>query len=177
MSNFCIKGEKQIQCQNPIFLEFDDEMDIMILVLEYFKQFLPQLMATKKDCYNKPIIIDKKDIGVVVQKDFGDYLLVLIPTEDNSSYKDDNFMMENSNYAFQLQLHVSSVDAEGSLENLIKFKSGVKTMLTNMDNNIGLNTTIEGFSFDGPFNDPIRNNNFVRLGTYSFSIEDTRFKK
>lgn len=177
MDSFCIKGEKQLKCYNPTFLEFEDEIDIMIVVLEYFKQFLPQLMATKKDCYNKPIIIDKKDIGVTVQKDFGNYLLVLVPTEDNSSYSDDNFIKEDSQYSFQLQLQVREDDQEGSLENLIKFKSGVKTMLVNMDNNLGLNVNIEGFSYDGPFNDPIDNNIFVRLGTYNFSIQDTRVKE
>lgn len=177
MNSFCIKGEKELVCHNPTFLEFDDEIEIMMVVLEYFKRFLPQLMKTKKDCYNKPIIIDKNDIGVTVQKDFGKYILVLIPTEDRSSYRDDNFVMEDTEYAFQLQLQVTEDDQEGSLENLIKFKSGVKTMLVNMDNNIGLNTNIEGFSFDGPFNDPIENNRFVRIGTYDFSVQDTRVKQ
>lgn len=177
MSNFCVRGEEQIQCKDPIFLEFDDEINIIVIILEYFKQYLPQLLESKKDCYNKPIIIDKKDIGVTIQKDFGDYVLILIPTEDNSSYRDDNFMMEDSEYSFQLQLQVREDDSEGCLENLIKFKSAVKTMLTNMDRNINLNTVIDGFSYDGPFGDPVQNNKFVRLGTYTFSVQDTRFKK
>lgn len=177
MDNFCINSEQEFKCKSPSFNEFDDEIDIMILVLEYFKRFLPRVMSDKKDCWGKTIKIDPKDIGVVVQKDYGNYIIVLAPTDDNSSYLDDNFTIENSTYAFQIQIEVREEDSEGCLENLIKLKSGIKTLLVNMDINLGLNVLIDGFSFDGPFSDPHSNNKIIRQGTYRFSVLNTQTKK
>lgn len=177
MKSFCIQGDRPLICKTPVFQEFEDEIEIITIILEYLKQYLPQIMAKKLDCYRKPIKIDPKDIGVVVQKDFGNYLVVLVPVEDNSFYPDDYKRTEESEYVFQIDIQVSEDDCEGSLENLIKLKSGIKTMLVNMDDNIGLNSTIEGFSFDGPFDDPLDNNRFVRQGTYRFSVQDNRFKR
>lgn len=177
MDNFCIEGEYIFKCKTPTFEEFDDERDVIVLILEYFKRFLPQIMYQKKDCWGKPIQIDPKDIGVTTQKDFGNYVVILVPTDDNSTYNDERFTVEDSVYSFQLQLEVREDDSEGSLENLIKLKSGVKTMLINMDNNIGLNTSIEGFSYDGPFDDIRDSNKFIRQGFYKFSVSDTKVKK
>lgn len=177
MNNFCIQGEEQFKCKTPIFPEFDDEIETITIVLEYLKRFLPRIMSNKKDCYGKNIKIDPKDIGVTVQKDYGNYVVILTPTDDNSSYRDDNFQLENTLYAFQILMEVREDDSEGCLENLIKLKSGIKTLLVNMDINLGLNITIDGFSFDGPFSDPQSNNKIIRQGIYRFAISYNRVKK
>lgn len=175
MNNFCITGEEQFKCKEPTFLEFENEIPIMITVLEYFKRFLPRLMSNKLDCYNKQINIDPKDIDVILHKEFGDYVVVLVPTEDTSSYLDDNFTIENSEYSFELQFQARDSDPEGSLQNLILLKSGIKTMLVNMDVNLGLNVEVGPCIFDGPFE--IDSNKTVRTGSYKFTIKDSKIKK
>lgn len=174
-SIFCIRGEIPLVCKNPVFHEFQDETEIIILILRYFKTYLPVVMRNKLDCRNRPIKLDPKDIGVSLQNELGDYVVLLVPTDDNSSYRDDNFFQEDTEYIFQLQLQVAEEDSEGALENLIKLKSGVKSMLVNMDNNLGLNTVIDSFSFEGPYGVE-SSTKLIRQGTYTFSVTDNRFK-
>lgn len=176
-SIFCPSSELKLQCKEPIFEEFTDETDIIILILEYFRKFLPSVMYKKKDWSGQPIKIDPNDIGIRVQKDSGNYLMVLVPLEDNSTYPDDMSRLENSDYVFQIQIQVREEDTEASLENLLKFKSGIKTMLVNMGHNIGLNVNIDGFAFDGPFSDPQSSNKQVRVGIYRFSVIDTKVRE
>lgn len=177
MNNFCITKENEFNCVSPIFEEFDDEITIMKVILEYFKRYLPGIMIKKLDCYNKPIVIDPRDIDVTFQKDFGNYVAILIPSDDNSVYPDDNFKIEETEYVFQFHIEVRENDSEGALENLIKFKSGIKTMLVNMDQNLGLITKMGPFSYNGPFNDPNDINAIIRTGTYTFSVKDTHIKQ
>lgn len=172
---FCINGEFQPPCKNLTFYEFPDEKNVIVLILEYFKTFLPQILKTKKDYYNKSIIIDPKDIGLTTQKDYGKYIVVLSIADDNSSYLDENFHIENTEYVFQIDLQVTSDNMLASLENLIKLKSAVKTLLVNMENNLLLTTVIEGFSYGNFGLDESKE--FVRQGTYRFSIQDNNFKK
>lgn len=49
-------------------------------------------------------------------------------------------------------------------------------MLVNMENNIGLNLNIDGFSFEGPYTID-ESKNLIRQGTYRFSIRDNRQKR
>lgn len=173
---FCIEAEIPLKCSNPVFDEFPDMTDIMILVLRYFKTYLPELMLKKKDCYKRPIKINPKDIAFVAEGELGDYVVIIVPTDDNSTYKDDNFFQEDSEFVFQARLQVVEDDSEGALENLIKLYSGVKTMLVNMDQNLGLRTAVGPFSYDGPYTIE-GSKRVVRDGVYSFSIFDTRYKQ
>ncbi len=52
---FCIEGDIQPFCKELKFFELPDEKDIIVLILEYFKRFLPQVLKRKTDYYNKPI--------------------------------------------------------------------------------------------------------------------------
>lgn len=175
-SGFCIKGEFVAPCKELTFYEFPDEKEVIVLILEYFKRFLPQIAKKKTDYYNKPIIVNPKDITVVYQGDaYGDYVAVLGLVDDNSTYPDDSFYHEETNYVFQVDLQVTADDALASLENLIKLKSIVKTLLVNMDNNLQLITTMEGFSWGNyGIND---SNKYIRQGTQRFSIQSTNIRK
>lgn len=183
-SGFCIQGDNPLsQCKDFIFDEFPDEKGVIVLILEYFKTFLPQMFQKKDikgrlihtDYYNKPIIIDPKDIDLTVQKEPGSYVVVLSITDDDSSYPDEEFYQERTVYSFQIDLWVHADDSLGALENLIRLKSATKTLLVNMDRNLDLKTFIDGFSF-GEFGID-ESHNFVRQGTYRFSVEDTNFKQ
>lgn len=172
---FCIKGEFVPPCKELTFYEFPDEKDVIVLILEYFKKFLPQVLSRKKDYYNQPISMDPKDIDLVSRKDYGNYVVVLAIADDNSSYSE-NGLQENTEYAFQIDLQVQEDDTKASLENLIKLKSAVKTLLVNMDNNLNLLTDIEGFSY-GYAGDIEDSNKLIRQGTYRFSILGNSYKK
>lgn len=172
---FCINGEFQPPCKQLTFNEFPDEKNVIVLILEYFKAFLPKIIKNKKDYYNKNIIIDPKDIGLRLEKEFGDYVVILSIADDNSSYPDQNFYIEETEYNFQIDLQVLAEDSLAALENLIKLKSAVKTLLVNMENNLLLTTVIEGFSY-GSFGIDDELNNYIRQGTYRFSIQDKNFK-
>ncbi len=173
---FCIEGDIQPFCKELKFFELPDEKDIIVLILEYFKRFLPQVLKRKTDYYNKPIIIDPKDIDLILQKGFGPYVVLLSIADDNSTYPDNDYYSESTEYAFQIDLQVYSEDALASLENLIKLKSAVKTLLISMENNLDIITVIDGFSY-GASGLEEGSNNFVRQGTYRFSIESTNFRK
>lgn len=177
MNRFCITSENEFKCTSPIFEEFGDEILIIKIILEYFKRYLPEVMSKKVDCYNRQILLDPSDIDVKLQKDPGKYVVILVLTDDESKYPDDGFRLEETTYSFQLNLEVVEDDVEGSLENLIKLKSGVKTLLVNMDRNLGLTTNIEGFTYDGPFTIEGTNDKHVRLGTYRFSVSDTQVRQ
>lgn len=171
---FCIEGEFEPFCKEFTFDEFPDEKGVMVLIFEYFKRFLPEILKTKKDYYNKPIIIDPNDIGFTAQMDYGKYVVVISIADDNSSYPDENFYIEDTEYNFQIDLQVVANEMLESLENLIKLKSAVKTLLVNMEKNLSLNTVIEGFSYGNFGKD--ESQNFVRQGIYRFSIQDKNFK-
>lgn len=172
---FCINGEFNPPCTELTFYEFPDEKDTITLILEYFKRFLPEVLIRKKDYYNQPIIIDPNDIDLITQKDFGKYVIVLSISDDNSSYNDENFYLEDSEYVFQIDLLVVADDMIASLENLIKLKSAVKTLLTNMDNNLQLRTTVDGFAY-GNFGKS-ESNTYLREGIYRFSVQSDNYRK
>ncbi len=172
---FCVKGQFEDRCKDFIFDEFPDEKATIVLILEYFQVFLPQLLRKKKDYYNKPIIIDPKDIDLVAQKEYGPYVVLLSITGDTSIYPDEQFFRESTEYSFQIDLQVYSDESLASLENLIKLKSAVKTLLVNMDHNLQILTEVGDFSY-GSFGID-ESNQFVRQGIYTFSIQDTNHKK
>lgn len=176
ISNFCIDAETVLKCKNPTFLEFEDETGVIITLLAYFKRYLPQVMASKLDCHKRNIKIDPNDIGVVPQSNSGDYVIVIVPSDDNSSYKDDRFFFEDSEYVFQIQIETRDDSSEGALQNLIALKSGIKTMLVNMETNLGLSINIEGFSFEGPYSIE-GSKKLIRQGTYRFSVFESKQKK
>lgn len=173
---FCVETDTCPTTTDVTFWEFDDEIDVMNLILHYFKKYLPFVMSHKKDHKNRQIKIDPDDIGVIPEKDYGDYIVLLIPTEDSSTYEDNSFLMENTEYNFQIDIEVKSDDAKSSMINLIKLKSGVKTLLVNMDSKLGLNVTIGSFAFAGPFTME-GTKGVVRAGTYKFSVIDTKLRK
>lgn len=173
---FCIKGEFEAKCKDFTFQEFPNEKDVIVLILEYFKTFLPIILKGKKDYYNKSIIIDPKDIDLMTQKDYGKYVAVISMTDDNSTYIDENFSLENTEYAFQIELQVVADGVLESFENMIKFRNAVKTLLVNMDKNLKLNTVIDSFSLEG-VGGIEGSNKFVRQGTYRFSIQSTNYKQ
>lgn len=174
-SSFCIEGTPDLKCKEPRFDEFENEIPLMKIILAYFRTYLPSLMIKNKDCRGRWIKMDKEDIGVSLRKEPGDYIALLVPTDDLSSYPDDTFTLEDSEYAFELQLRARDIEFEGALENLIILKSVVKTMLVNMDYNLGLAVEIEGFSFGGLTLES--ENKLRRDGTYRFSITDSRVKR
>ncbi len=47
-SGFCIKGEFTPPCKQLTFYEFATEKEVIVLVLEYFKRFLPEVLKNKK---------------------------------------------------------------------------------------------------------------------------------
>jgi hypothetical protein len=169
---FCIEGISEPICKDPDLSEFKDEIPLIAKILIYFKQYLPIVMSKKKDALKRSIIIDPKDVDIEYQKEPGDYVVILGLTDDNSSYTDD-FRQEYYDYAFEFSLEAKGHNFEGSKQNLLLLKSGVKTLLVNMDTNLGLETTIDGFSLDG-----IREGEgyLIREGSYRFSVSGTQRK-
>lgn len=176
VNNFCIVGEVPLKCKEPKFDEFEDETSLIVLLLHYFKTYLPEVMAKRVDSKNRQIKMNPADIDLTTHKYPGDFIAILVPTEDNSSYRDDGFMFEDTEYVFEFLLEVKADDFEGSMWNLVKLKSGIKTMLVNMDYNIGLNLIVDNFSHGGT-GTIAETKQFVRGGTYRFSITDNRIKK
>lgn len=174
-NGFCIQGEFNPSCREMTFYELPDEKDVIVLILEYFKRFLPQVLKRKSDYYNQTIVIDPKDIDLISRPDYGKYVVVLSITDDNSLYPDNDFQREISTYAFQIDLQVQADDMLASLENLMKLKSAVKTLLINMENNLRLTTVIDGFSYGQYGLD--ESNRYVRQGIYRFSIESDNYKE
>lgn len=173
---FCITTEKEATCEVFEIKEFPPVDLITNKVLGYFQTYLPIFLKSRKDVDNKPIIIDPKDIDIFYSSTDSDYRATLQLTEDNSSYPDSNRYVEQLELVFKLQLSVKGYDTRKIWKNLITFQGVVKSMLLAMDEQLGLEVEIEGFSFDGNYV-LSGTQTYIREGTYNFIIRNENIRE